>query len=276
MSLSLRSVTYRYAGSSRRVLRSLDLSIERGEVLGVVGANDAGKSTLCLVAAGLAPTTIGGRLDGEVAIDGAPSAGARPHELAQRCGVLFQNPVTQLSGTTSTVWEEIAFGPRNLGLALEAIVERVAWALSLLNIDVLAPRDPARLSGGQAQLVALAAVLAMRPSYLVLDEPTSQLDPHGTELAGEALGRLAASSEDAGQEPRQEIRLRGMDVPLSRLTSGTPLPNAALTVDICLTPYRLMFARGHAPHVGLYMTAIAMLQRTFWPRDSRWLPMERL
>jgi len=195
VSLSLRSVTYRYAGSSRRVLRSLDLNIERGEVLGVVGANDAGKSTLCLVAAGLAPTTIGGRLDGEVAIDGAPSAGARPHELAQRCGVLFQNPVTQLSGTTATVWEEIAFGPRNLGLALEAIVERVAWALSLLDIDVLAPRDPARLSGGQAQLVALASVLALRPAYLVLDEPTSQLDPQGTQLAGEAFARLTRSGE---------------------------------------------------------------------------------
>jgi energy-coupling factor transporter ATP-binding protein EcfA2 len=195
MSLALRSVTYRYAGSNRAVLEAIDLTVERGSVLGIVGANDAGKSTLCLVAAGLAPATIGGRLDGEVLIDGASSTVARPHELAQRCGVLFQNPETQLSGTTATVWEEVAFGPRNLGLSLDEIVERVGWALELLGIGGLAGRDPARLSGGQAQLVALAAVLAMRPSYLVLDEPTSQLDPRGTQLAGEALARLAASSE---------------------------------------------------------------------------------
>jgi energy-coupling factor transport system ATP-binding protein len=195
MSLILRSVTYRYAGSNRAALAVIDLTVERGSVLGIVGANDAGKSTLCLVAAGLAPATIGGRLDGEVLIDGASSTAARPHELAQRCGVLFQNPETQLSGTTATVWEEVAFGPRNLGLSLEEIVERVGWAHSLLGIEGLAGRDPARLSGGQAQLVALASVLAMRPSYLVLDEPTSQLDPHGTQLAGEALARLAASSE---------------------------------------------------------------------------------
>jgi energy-coupling factor transport system ATP-binding protein len=195
MSLALRSVTYRYAGSKRPVLQAVDLTIERGSVLGIVGANDAGKSTLCLVAAGLAPATIGGRLDGEVLIDGATSTDARPHELAQRCGVLFQNPTTQLSGTTATVWEEVAFGPRNLGLSLDQIVERVGWAVSLLGIDALAARDPARLSGGQAQLVALASVLAMRPSYLVLDEPTSQLDPRGTQLVGGALARLAGSSE---------------------------------------------------------------------------------
>ncbi|MDP9250191.1 MAG: energy-coupling factor ABC transporter ATP-binding protein, partial [Chloroflexota bacterium] len=182
-------------GSKRPVLDAVDLTIEPGSVLGIVGANDAGKSTLCLVAAGLAPATIGGQLGGEVLIDGTTSAAARPYDLAQRCGVLFQNPTTQLSGTTATVWEEVAFGPRNLGLSLEEIVERVGWALSLLGIDALAGRDPARLSGGQAQLVALASVLAMRPSYLVLDEPTSQLDPHGTQLAGEALARLAASSE---------------------------------------------------------------------------------
>src|SRR5207244_2686832 len=102
MSLSLRAVTYRYAGSNRAVLEALDLIVEPGEVVGVVGANEAGKSSLCLVAAGLAPGTIGGRLDGEVLTDGVSSTAARPYELAQRCGILFQNPTTQLSGTTAT------------------------------------------------------------------------------------------------------------------------------------------------------------------------------
>lgn len=190
MSLDLRGVRYRYAGAGRRALDGVSLTLEPERVLGIVGANDAGKSTLCLVASGLAPATIGGRLEGEVAIDGVATASTRPHELAQRCGILFQNPSTQLSGTSPTVWEEVAFGPRNLGLPLAEVVARVDGALSALAIAPLADRDPEHLSGGQAQLVALAGVLALRPAYLVLDEPTSQLDPAGTRLVGQAIGEL--------------------------------------------------------------------------------------
>jgi energy-coupling factor transport system ATP-binding protein len=195
VSLVLEGLGYRYAGSSRRALDGIDLTLHQGEVVGVVGANEAGKSTLCLVASGLAPATIGGHLDGRVTIDDLPTANARPHELAQRCGVLFQNPSTQLSGTSPSVWEEIAFGPRNLGLPLDEIVERVDAALRALAIADIAPRDPGRLSGGQAQLVALASVVAMRPAYLVLDEPTSQLDPLGTRLVAAALAELIAYTQ---------------------------------------------------------------------------------
>jgi energy-coupling factor transporter ATP-binding protein EcfA2 len=192
VSLSLERVGYRYAGASRQALDGVTLNLGAGEVVGVIGANDAGKSTLCLVAAGLAPATIGGQLQGEVLIDGVRSSDARPFELAQRCGILFQNPSTQLSGTAATVWEEIAFGPRNLGLTVAEVVTRVAAALDALRIAELAERDPERLSGGQAQLVALAGVLAMRPAFLVLDEPTSQLDPHGTLLVADAVSDLVA------------------------------------------------------------------------------------
>jgi len=191
MTLALKAVTYRYAGTAHPALTDVSLEIAPGSVIGVVGANEAGKSTLCLLAAGLAPATIGGRLEGRVEIDGMSTEGGRPPELAQRCGILFQNAETQLSGTAATVWEEVAFGPRNLSLQLGAIVERTEWALAALGIEALAPREPGRLSGGQAQLVALASVLAMRPAYLVLDEPTSQLDPQGTQLVGNALRQLA-------------------------------------------------------------------------------------
>jgi len=194
MSLLLSGVAYRYAGSAKPALEAVDLEVPPGEVVGVVGANESGKSTLCLVAAGLAPATIGGRLEGSVLIDGFSTATAKPFELAQRCGVLFQNPVTQLSGTAASVWEEVAFAPRNLGLPLDEIVERVAAALAALDIGAIAERDPQRLSGGQAQLVALAGVLALRPAYLVLDEPTSQLDPQGTHLVGDALARLVETT----------------------------------------------------------------------------------
>jgi energy-coupling factor transport system ATP-binding protein len=191
VTLVLEGVRYRYAGARTRALDGVELVVEAGRVTGVVGANDAGKSTLCLVAAGLAPGVIGGHLEGRVTIAGLDTARGRPHEAAQRCGSLFQNPSTQLSGTTASVWEEVAFGPRNLALPLDQIVERVEAAMATLGISALADRDPGRLSGGQAQLVALASILALRPACLVLDEPTSQLDPHGTRLVGEALGRVA-------------------------------------------------------------------------------------
>ncbi len=194
MALVLSGVSYRYAGTQKPVLHGIDLRVERGEVVGVAGASDAGKSTLCLVAAGLAPGTVGGTLAGSVEIDSEATTSLKPFELAQRCGMLFQNSVTQLSGTSRSVWEEIAFGPRNLGLPLAEVVERVEAGLAALRIEALASRDPLRVSGGQAQLVALASVLALRPAYLVLDEPTSQLDPEGTQLVGDALAGLAGTA----------------------------------------------------------------------------------
>jgi energy-coupling factor transporter ATP-binding protein EcfA2 len=197
MSLRLDNVGYAYAGTATPVLADIDLEVAPGRVVAVVGPNEAGKSTLCLVAAGLAPASIGGRLTGSVLLGGVETATLKPFEAAQRCGILFENPATQLSGTTATVWEEIAFGPRNLALSVDEVVERVAGAMATLRIDSLAERDPNRLSGGQAQLVALASVMALRPSTLVLDEPTSQLDPSGTRLVGDALSRFAAETGTA-------------------------------------------------------------------------------
>ena len=195
--LELSGVRYRYAGAVDWALDGLDLVLEAGEVIGICGANDAGKSTLCLVAGGLAPGAIGGRLEGSVLIGGTESRELAPYAAAQRCGILFQNAATQLTGTTATVWEEVAFGPRNLGLDVAAIVERVEWAMALARVEHLAERQPDRLSGGQAQLVALASVLALRPAVLILDEPTSQLDPGGTTLVGETLSGLARDTGTA-------------------------------------------------------------------------------
>jgi energy-coupling factor transporter ATP-binding protein EcfA2 len=190
MAIELASVRYRYAGSSSAALGPIDLQVQPGRVVGVAGANESGKTTLCLAAAGLAPGVIGGRLEGSVRIDGVDAATLRPHEIAQRCGLLFQHASTQLSHTTATVFEEIAFGPCNLGLPAADVIERVRWALRTVGLERLASRDPARLSGGQGQLVALASVLALRPRYLLLDEPTSELDPAGTALVAAALERI--------------------------------------------------------------------------------------
>lgn len=192
--LELRTIGYRYPGYATPVLHDIDLRLDDGEIVGLVGANDSGKSTLCLVASGLAPRSIGGELSGGgLFIDEAPMATKPLHEVATRVGIAFQNPATQLSGVAGSVFEEVALGPMNLGLPRHETVERTRLALGQLGIDDLAERDPRRISGGQAQLVVIASLLAMRPRHLVLDEPTAQLDPEGTRLVADALRALAMS-----------------------------------------------------------------------------------
>jgi len=194
MTLELRAESYRYPGYARSVLRGINLLIADGETVGLVGPNESGKSTLCLVASGLAPASVGGELRGSLTIDGQPMARLATYELAERVVVGFQNPNTQRSGISATVFEEVALGPMNLGLRRDVTIERTWAALRLLRLDSIAGRNPARLSGGQAQLVGIASLLAMRPGHVILDEPTAQLDPAGTRLVAEALRQLA----DAG------------------------------------------------------------------------------
>ena len=191
--LALESVTYRYAGATRPSLRDVSLTLPDGEVVGLAGPSEAGKTTLCLVASGLAPRTVGGTLGGRLLLDGEDAAPMPIHELAGRIGIAFASPATQLSGVAETVYEEIAFGPMNLGLPRDDVIRRTDEALVALRIEPLAARHPARLSGGQQQLVAIAGLLALRPGLLVLDEPTAQLDPAGSRLVADALGRLAGS-----------------------------------------------------------------------------------
>lgn len=192
MTLTLAAVGYRYAGSSEPALLDVDLELRSGEVVGLAGASESGKTTLCLVAAGLAPRAIGGLLRGRIAIDGEDVDSWPMHRLSQQVGIGFQSPGTQLSQVAGTVFEEVAFGPMNLALPRDDVLARTWDALETLGIVGLAERDPRRLSGGQQQLLAIAGLLAMRPAHLILDEPTAQLDPEGTHLVTDALARLAA------------------------------------------------------------------------------------
>jgi energy-coupling factor transporter ATP-binding protein EcfA2 len=191
VTLTLEGVTYRYAGAARPSLHEVSIELAPGEVLGVIGASEAGKTTLCLVASGLAPRTVGGTLTGQLLLDGTDVAPLPIHALAGQIGIVFSSPATQLTGVAGTVYEEVAFGPMNLGLPRSEVIARTESALAAVGIEALAGRDPALLSGGQQQLVSIAGLLALRPAHLVLDEPTAQLDPAGTRLVGEALVRLA-------------------------------------------------------------------------------------
>jgi energy-coupling factor transporter ATP-binding protein EcfA2 len=191
MTLALQAVGYRYAGATRPSLLEIDLELADGSVIGLAGASEAGKTTLCLVASGLAPRTVGGQIRGRITLDGEDVDGWPMHRLSERIGIGFQNPATQMSQVAGTVFEEVAFGPMNLGLPRSEVIDRTWEALSTLRIDDLAGRDPLRLSGGQQQLVAMAGLLAMRPAHLVLDEPTAQLDPAGTRMVAAAISQLA-------------------------------------------------------------------------------------
>jgi energy-coupling factor transport system ATP-binding protein len=189
--LTLAGVAYRYAGASSQAVQGLDLELANGQVVGLAGASESGKSTVCLVASGLAPRTIRGTFRGTLLLDGVDVNAAPMHVLAASIGVCFQDPAAQLSGVCGSVFEEVAFTPMNLGMPRDEVIERTYAALSAMGIEDLAARDPARLSGGQMQLVAICGLLAMRPRHLVLDEPTAQLDPAGTALVGEAIANLA-------------------------------------------------------------------------------------
>jgi energy-coupling factor transporter ATP-binding protein EcfA2 len=159
------------------VLRGVNLQLGLGEVVGLMGASGAGKSTLALALNGSVPQSTGGQVRGEVVIEGLDSKRHPVAELATRVGIVFQDPETQFLQTT--VEAEVAFGPENLGLPVAEIEQRVTWALRAVGLTELRRRAPAHLSGGEQQRVAIAAILAMRPRILVLDEPTASLDPRG-------------------------------------------------------------------------------------------------
>src|SRR3990170_1225011 len=193
--ISLQHVTYTYPGTTSPALRDISLTIPAGQFCALIGANGAGKSTLAYTLAGFVPHFYHGKLSGEVTLAGKPTRLTPLSELVLSVGLIFQNPFNQISGTKFTVREEIAFGLENLGMPRPEMQARVAATMALLGIEDLADRSPLALSGGQMQRVAIASVLAMRPKVLVLDEPTSQLDPIGSREVFTAVRALMAEED---------------------------------------------------------------------------------
>jgi energy-coupling factor transporter ATP-binding protein EcfA2 len=173
-------------GAPIEVLRGVDLTVESGEFLSLMGPTGAGKSTLCMALNGLVPQTTGGSIGGQVAVLGRDPRRTPVAEMAMHVALVFQDSEAQLF--TSTVEEELAFGMENLGIAPEEMDRRIEWALQVVNLAGCRFRSPVELSGGQKQRVAIAAGLVMLPQVLVLDEPTSGLDPVGQ---FEVLGAIA-------------------------------------------------------------------------------------
>lgn len=178
--VTLQNVTYQYPLTESPALKNISLEVNEGEFVAVIGPNGAGKSTLCYTLAGFIPHFFKGELSGSVKVAGIEARNSSLSEWVVNVGLVFQNPFNQISGAKYTVYEEVAFGLENLGIAREEMIRRVEETLEMTGIRHLAKRSPYSLSGGQQQRVALASILVMQPRVLVLDEPTSQLDPIGT------------------------------------------------------------------------------------------------
>ena len=189
--LRIEGLTVRYPARKAPSLEGITLEVNAGERVGVAGRTGAGKSTLALVAAGFIPRVVRAKLDGRVSIEGVETVSAAPGELLGRVGIVFSTPANQLSASKLTVREELAFGLENLGLPRSEMDARIDTTLDRLGVAHLADREPFALSGGEQQRVAIASIVAMGTTVLVLDEPTAQLDPAGTTAVADLLGELA-------------------------------------------------------------------------------------
>lgn len=193
--IELENVTYHYPLCKASALQDVTYSFEKGVFYGVIGENGGGKTSLCNLLRGLIPHFYQGKLEGRVTIDGTDVREWDTGKLSARIGYVFQNPFTQISGIKATVFEEVAMGLENLGCPKREMVDRVLEICKLLGIEHLMEKDPNGLSGGQRQRVAFASILAMDAEILVIDEPTSQLDPQGTQDVFEIIHGLRGSGK---------------------------------------------------------------------------------
>ena len=191
--ITVENLRYRYPHAKELALDGLDFSVEKGEFIGIIGENGAGKSTLSQALMGLVPQFYKGAYGGTVMVDGIEAGRTPVAQLCGHVGLVFQNPFNQLSGAKDNVYEEVAFGMQNLGVPAEEMKNRVEEALKLLDIWQYRDRNPFDLSGGQMQRVAIASVLVMRPDVMILVEPTSQLDPEGSDEVFKAVETLTGS-----------------------------------------------------------------------------------
>jgi energy-coupling factor transport system ATP-binding protein len=199
---AVRALTFSYPGA-RPALRDVSLEIEHGEVVALLGPSGSGKSTLLRALAGLVPHFHGGRFSGQVEVVGLDTRRSRPAELAGTVATLFQDPEDQVVFTR--VEAEVAFGLENVGTPPAEIRPRAAAALVVVGAAGLADRPVAELSGGELQRVCLASVLALEPRLLLLDEPTSQLDPDGAAAAIELARASGAAVVVSEQRPERVL-----------------------------------------------------------------------
>jgi energy-coupling factor transport system ATP-binding protein len=186
--IETKGLTYTYPGATKPSISDVSVKVEKGEFVLITGPSGCGKTTLCRTFNGLIPQFYQGEQKGEITVAGLDAAKHPTYEMAKHVGLVFQNPENQLFALS--VEKDVAFGLENLGYPREEMRKRVDWALDLTGISNLRDRSPHEMSGGQQQRVAIAAVLAMQPEIIVLDEPTSFLDPLSAQKIFEVIHYL--------------------------------------------------------------------------------------
>jgi energy-coupling factor transporter ATP-binding protein EcfA2 len=186
--IEIENYTWQYLNSSKPALEPLSLQINEGEFVGIIGPNGSGKTTLALSMDGLIPGQYHGIKQGEVRVKGKEVEEYESGALQRFIGMVFSDPESQF--TAMTVEDELVFGMENLGMTVPEIRERLEWVTELTDLAHLLEKPPYEISGGQKQRVALAAVLAMQPEIMILDEPTSMLDPISRVRVFDVLARL--------------------------------------------------------------------------------------
>ena len=186
--IETKNLAYTYPGGTKPSINGVSINVKKGEFVLITGPSGCGKTTLCRCFNGLIPHFYQGELKGEITVAGMDVTKHETHTMAKTVGLVFQNPENQLFALS--IEKDVAFGLENLGMPRDEMRERVEWALKLTDIYDLRERSPHEVSGGQQQRVAIAAVLAMQPEIIVLDEPTSFLDPLSAEKIFEVIHDL--------------------------------------------------------------------------------------
>jgi energy-coupling factor transporter ATP-binding protein EcfA2 len=188
-----KDLEWRYEHRKSFALKGINLEIKENDFIGIVGANEHGKTTLVSAISGLIPHSYNGIYKGSVEVFGKKIFDSDALELATNVGIVFSDPEAQF--TAMTVEEELAFGLENMGFHLSKIKERIDWAAEITLIQDLLDKSPYDISGGQKQRVAIACVLAMNPPIIIMDEPTSMIDPLGKNLIFDILRRLKEAGD---------------------------------------------------------------------------------
>ena len=186
--IETKNLTYTYPGATKPSISDVTIKVEKGEFVLITGPSGCGKTTLCRTFNGLVPHFYQGELKGEISVSGINTLKHHTYEMAKHVGLVFQNPENQLFALS--IEKDVAFGLENVGIPRSEMRRKVDWALNQTGIYDIRERSPHEISGGQQQRVAIASVLAMEPEVIVLDEPTSFLDPLSAEKIFEVIYRL--------------------------------------------------------------------------------------
>lgn len=227
--VDLRGLGFRYAGSEERVLSDITLQVEEGESLLITGPSGCGKSTLARILMGLIPHSYPGELEGEAHVFGMNIREIPVSRIATFCGMVFQNPENQLF--TFSVEDDVAFGPENLALPPAEINRRIDEALRLVGIEHLRHSSPNNLSGGEQQKAAIASILAMQPSLIIFDEPTSMLDPSSSASLIQRIFELKKSIEETGRKTTIIIVEHRIDLLLKHLSRIVVISDGRIILD---------------------------------------------